>query len=325
MTLRTFLLMLAAWGSLSPDALAQRLPTGVSPEHYDLTFTLDLAKARFAGKTGIDVRLSQATTEVRLNALELDITAASISAGGQTQKAQVALNADTQTATLTVARPIAAGRARIDVEYQAALNQQLRGFYLSKGRNRTYAVTQFEATDARRAFPVLRRAGVQGDVRDHGDDRPRRHRDLQRQGAVGHAGPAPDAAHDDVRHDAEDVVVSGGDGRRRLRVPRGRRRRHADPRLRHAGQAGARPASRSSPPSRSSRSQRLLRHQVSVRQARHRRRAGLRRRRDGEHRAPSSTARPICSPTSQRRRSTRARRSRRSWRTRWRTSGSAIW
>ena len=41
----------------------------------------------------------------------------------------------------------------------------------------------------------------------------------------------------------------------------------------------------------------LLRHQVSVRQARRRRRPGLRGRRDGEHRARSSIARPICSPT----------------------------
>jgi aminopeptidase N len=155
MTLRTFLLMLAAWVSISPDALAQRLPTGVSPEHYDLTFTLDLAKARFAGRTGIDVRVSQATSEIRLNAVELDITSVSISAGGQTQKAQVALNVDAQTATLTVARPVAAGRARIDIEYQAALNQQLRGLYESKGKSRPYAVTQFESTDARRAFPCF--------------------------------------------------------------------------------------------------------------------------------------------------------------------------
>ena len=42
-----------------------------------------------------------------------------------------------------------------------------------------------------------------------------------------------------VRDHAEDVVVSGRDGGRRLQVPRGRRRRHAHPHLRDAGQEGA--------------------------------------------------------------------------------------
>ena len=155
MTSRPLLLVLAAWAYLAAPVLAQRLPTGVSPDHYDLTFTLDLAKARFVGKAGIDVRVSQATNEIRLNALELDITSASITAGGSTQKAKVTFDADAQTATLTVPRPIPAGVARIDIDYQAALNQQLRGLYESRSGNRSYAVTQFESTDARRAFPCF--------------------------------------------------------------------------------------------------------------------------------------------------------------------------
>jgi aminopeptidase N len=48
------------------------------------------------------------------------------------------------------------------LHYTGILNNELRGFYLSKTRKRNYAVTQFEPTDARRAFPSLRRAGLQG-------------------------------------------------------------------------------------------------------------------------------------------------------------------
>ena len=39
------------------------------------------------------------------------------------------------------------------IAYTGILNDKLRGFYLSKTKLRSYGVTQFEATDARRAFP----------------------------------------------------------------------------------------------------------------------------------------------------------------------------
>ncbi len=41
------------------------------------------------------------------------------------------------------------------VAFTGVLNDKLRGFYLSKTKARNYAVTQFESTDARRAFPCF--------------------------------------------------------------------------------------------------------------------------------------------------------------------------
>ena len=45
------------------------------------------------------------------------------------------------------------GGALIQITYTGILNDKLRGFYLSKANGRRYAVSQMEATDARRAFP----------------------------------------------------------------------------------------------------------------------------------------------------------------------------
>jgi aminopeptidase N/puromycin-sensitive aminopeptidase len=56
-------------------------------------------------------------------------------------------------ATFTVPNPIPAGPADIHIRYTGVLNDKLRGFYLSETSRRRYAVTQFEATDARRAMP----------------------------------------------------------------------------------------------------------------------------------------------------------------------------
>ena len=56
-------------------AEAQRLPGGVMPEHYSLTITPDLAKARFAGSETIAVVLAAPTNVITLNAAEIEFGA----------------------------------------------------------------------------------------------------------------------------------------------------------------------------------------------------------------------------------------------------------
>ena len=132
---------------------AQRLSGGVVPEHYTLWFAPDLEKETFRGRQSIDVVLTEPTTEITLHAAELEFGAVTISSGGRTQTARVTIDPKTETATFTVPQPIAEGRATIQATYTGLLNDKLRGFYISKANGRKYAVTQLEATDARRAFP----------------------------------------------------------------------------------------------------------------------------------------------------------------------------
>jgi aminopeptidase N len=134
-------------------ASAQRLPGTVTPRHYDLAFDVNLGAATFAGVETIEVELAEPSRRIVLHALEIRFSEATIAAGGVTQKASVSLDVPTQTAALVVPRELPRGPAQIRIRYSAALNKDLRGFYVSRANNRNYAVTQFESTDARRAFP----------------------------------------------------------------------------------------------------------------------------------------------------------------------------
>ena len=138
---------------LASPAVAQRLPGGVTPDHYTLWFGPDLSTATFRGRETIRVQIAKPTTTITLHAAEITFGEVAITAGGTTQRARVTADAATETASLTVERPVPAGPASIAITYTGILNDKLRGFYLSVANGRKYAVSQMEATDARRAFP----------------------------------------------------------------------------------------------------------------------------------------------------------------------------
>ena len=138
---------------LATPLAAQRLPGTVLPEHYALWFGPDLKKETFRGRETINVTLTEPATSITLHAAEISFGEVTITSGGRTQKAKVTTDPKTETATLTVPQRLAEGQASIQIEFTGTLNDKLRGFYISKANDRKYAVTQMEATDARRAFP----------------------------------------------------------------------------------------------------------------------------------------------------------------------------
>jgi len=137
-----------------PSAIAQRLPGTARPENYKLTFAPDLEKAKFEGDETIAVRVLKPTPEITLNAVDIDFHEVTISSGGATQRAKVTPEKEKEMVVLSVEKPLSAGAATIHITYTGILNDEMRGLYLGKDdRGRKYASTQFEATDARRAFP----------------------------------------------------------------------------------------------------------------------------------------------------------------------------
>lgn len=135
-------------------AAAQRLPEIARPENYKLKFTPDLDAAKFEGDETITIRVLKPTSKIVLNAADIDFHEVTIANGGALQKATATPEKEKEMVVLAVEKPLSEGPATIHITYGGILNSEMRGLYLGKDdQGRKYASTQFEATDARRAFP----------------------------------------------------------------------------------------------------------------------------------------------------------------------------
>ena len=136
-----------------------RLPRTAVPSRYDIRLEPDLTTLTFRGQQTVALEVTETISEVVLNAIELVIDSASLENDrGETIRATAALDEVTERCRLALASPAARGRWRLRLAFRGTLNDKLRGFYRSvykdpSGVSRTMAATQFEATDARRAFP----------------------------------------------------------------------------------------------------------------------------------------------------------------------------
>ena len=137
-----------------------RLPSDARPTRYSLTLTVDLEGFSFKGEEIIDIEVAAPTTQITINAAELQIAGAQIvPTGGVTQSAtSIDLDETHETVSFSFGDTIPRGDAKLSIQFSGTLNDQLRGFYRSQyadgqGQQRLIATTQFEATDARRAFP----------------------------------------------------------------------------------------------------------------------------------------------------------------------------
>lgn len=147
----------------SPGAVSTQgrvvLPTHVVPKHYDVTLEVDFDKFTFDGTVVIDLDVAKDTSSISLNTVDLEIHSTQVHADGAliTSSPTLTYDADTQTTTIALGKSITKGqKVQLKHTYTGQLNDKMAGFYRSKRRDGKYlAVTQFEATDARRALPCF--------------------------------------------------------------------------------------------------------------------------------------------------------------------------
>src|SRR5256886_2438094 len=136
-----------------------RLPSHVVRSRYDLRLEPDLTTLSFRGEETVAVTVTEPTDEVVLNAVDLAITEATIANDrGESLRGVPAMDEATERCRITFPSRVAPGAWRLSLRFAGPLNDKLRGFYRSSykdasGATRLLAATQFESTDARRAFP----------------------------------------------------------------------------------------------------------------------------------------------------------------------------
>uniref|UniRef100_A0A2K6N3R3 Aminopeptidase n=1 Tax=Rhinopithecus bieti TaxID=61621 RepID=A0A2K6N3R3_RHIBE len=144
-----------------------RLPNVVIPLHYDLFVHPNLTSLDFVASEKIEVLVSNATQFIILHSKDLEITNATLQSeedsrymkSGKELKV-LSYPAHQQIALLVPEKLMPHLKYYVAIDFQARLSDGFKGFYKSTyrtlgGETRILAVTDFEPTQARMAFPCF--------------------------------------------------------------------------------------------------------------------------------------------------------------------------
>jgi alanyl aminopeptidase len=137
-----------------------RLPALAVPLRYAASLEIDPNQPRFTGTVQITVEIPEATSYVVMHARDITVNRATATASGGSigATAQIRMaegGKHPSELVLHFERPLPKGQATIAIAYDAPFSKDLNGIYRVKEGEKYYAFTQFEATDARRAFPCF--------------------------------------------------------------------------------------------------------------------------------------------------------------------------
>lgn len=136
-----------------------RLPNSVRPTKYQLTITPNLADFSFTGTETINIEISKPTRVLTLHSADLKIKSAHLKIGKDLHLVKkISFKKQSETVSFHFAKKLL-GKVVLSLQFSGTINDQLRGFYRSRythqKKEKYLATTQFEATDARRAFPCF--------------------------------------------------------------------------------------------------------------------------------------------------------------------------
>jgi cytosol alanyl aminopeptidase len=132
-----------------------RLPGDVRPTRQSVELEVIPEREFFTGRVEIALQLSQSREDLWISSRELTLTSGTFAIAGETLPLTLQPDDATGVARLQLPHRVSAGEGVLVLAFRGAFNPRLAGLYRVKSRDRWYAVTQFEAVEARRAFPCF--------------------------------------------------------------------------------------------------------------------------------------------------------------------------
>lgn len=137
-----------------------RLSAHVTPEKYQIFLKPDLEAFVFEGEETISLTLGKETKKITLHSKDIEVVSAEVLHNKEKVFAlKISYDDVAETATFTFPKTLKKGKAKLTLVFRGVLNDKMQGFYRSQyeveGKTYHLATTQFEATDARRAFPCF--------------------------------------------------------------------------------------------------------------------------------------------------------------------------
>lgn len=128
----------------------------VIPKNYTLEFEPIFKNFTFNGKETITIECKESVNSITLHCAELKIKSCNVRHNNLSEKAITKIDPKKEELIILLKNKIK-GTAFVEIEFTGELNDRLIGFYRSQykqnGKTKYLATSQFEAADARRAFP----------------------------------------------------------------------------------------------------------------------------------------------------------------------------
>ena len=135
------------------------MPMNVArPIRYFLCLEPDLVHFRFSGQVDIEFKSLKPVEQVVLNILELAVWSCNLQRDDKKYPCPFQINPEKEELKIDLPETMS-GKFFLTIDYQGWINDRMAGFYRStfetNGQKRYIAVTQFQESDARRAFPCM--------------------------------------------------------------------------------------------------------------------------------------------------------------------------